>query len=360
MNTTYKKEFFLGSNTRHGFFPLFGQLQSAGPDFKLFILKGGPGSGKSTLMKRVAARMEELGDELEYIPCASDPDSLDALIDHDAQLAIVDGTAPHVMDPRYPGVCETLLNAGDAWDETMLAADGAHIMELSMAISLCHSRATAYIAAAASLLESNRAVAENYVDRDMINTIVRNFFDGMQPTGTMGIERKRLLSAVSVGRTVFFSETLMAVCPRLFAIPDEYGAASHALLTCLRTVALALGQDVISCCCSVLGQDKLEHLLLPSIGVGFTTANSFHSIIGGAAAVIAAPMFQLPQAVDAAAMQQQLIMAKLLIAEAEKQVAKAKQLHDELEAFYIKAMDFSKIEPMFERIIAQAIERRER
>lgn len=40
---------------------------------------------------------------MELIPCASDPDSLDAIIDYDGRLAMADGTAPHVIEAKFPG-----------------------------------------------------------------------------------------------------------------------------------------------------------------------------------------------------------------------------------------------------------------
>ena len=46
----------------------------------IYILKGGPGCGKSTLMRRVGAWAEEAGLKTEYILCSGDPDSLDGLI----------------------------------------------------------------------------------------------------------------------------------------------------------------------------------------------------------------------------------------------------------------------------------------
>ena len=62
--------FFLGANSAEGFCGLYEQLLDA-KLYDLIILKGGPGCGKSTFMRRAAAAMEERG---------------------------LDGTAPHGMD----------------------------------------------------------------------------------------------------------------------------------------------------------------------------------------------------------------------------------------------------------------------
>ena len=67
--------FFLGANSEEGFFSLYDQLLGGRLD-DLMILKGGPGCGKSTFMRRVGAAMERVGERIVYINCSGDPDSL--------------------------------------------------------------------------------------------------------------------------------------------------------------------------------------------------------------------------------------------------------------------------------------------
>ena len=58
--------FFLGANSEEGFFSLYDQLLGGRLD-DLMILKGGPGCGKSTFMRRVGAAMERAGERVVYI-----------------------------------------------------------------------------------------------------------------------------------------------------------------------------------------------------------------------------------------------------------------------------------------------------
>ena len=64
--------FFLGANSAEGFYGLYDQLLDARL-YDLIILKGTPGCGKSTFMRRVAAALEERGLESVYIHCSGDP-----------------------------------------------------------------------------------------------------------------------------------------------------------------------------------------------------------------------------------------------------------------------------------------------
>lgn len=85
-------KFFLSANTSRGFCSFFDELQ-CNENWQTYVLKGGPGTGKSSGLKRIA---KEAGTpETEYICCSSDPHSLDAVILHNKEASIADGTSPH-------------------------------------------------------------------------------------------------------------------------------------------------------------------------------------------------------------------------------------------------------------------------
>lgn len=97
MQTEPQVCFFLGANSPSGFYSLYDQLMDPARARDIFILKGGPGCGKSSLMGRVGKAAAEKGLAVEYIACSGDPDSLDAVILPQLDAAIVDGTAPHAV-----------------------------------------------------------------------------------------------------------------------------------------------------------------------------------------------------------------------------------------------------------------------
>ena len=69
-------DFFLGTTTPAGFKGYFEPLRRE-PGMQMYLIKSGPGCGKSTLMKHLAQAAEQQGQRIEKIHCASDPDSLD-------------------------------------------------------------------------------------------------------------------------------------------------------------------------------------------------------------------------------------------------------------------------------------------
>ena len=95
-----KIRYFLGANSAQGFYSLYPQWFDQREIQAYYILKGGAGCGKSTLMKHIGEKMEEAGCLVEYIPCSGDPDSLDGIRLPERGIAIVDGTAPQGTVPN--------------------------------------------------------------------------------------------------------------------------------------------------------------------------------------------------------------------------------------------------------------------
>ncbi len=64
-----------------------------------YFIKGRPGTGKSTFLKRIAKSAAEAGFDAEIYHCAFDPDSLDMVILRELDLCLFDSTPPHEYFP---------------------------------------------------------------------------------------------------------------------------------------------------------------------------------------------------------------------------------------------------------------------
>ncbi|MEG0899459.1 MAG: hypothetical protein RSD67_04270 [Oscillospiraceae bacterium] len=345
-------KFFLGSNTRFGFVSRFSEIFNPEKNARLFILKGGAGCGKSTFMHRVAEICEQDGNTVEYISCASDPNSLDAIIVNQKHFAMVDGTSPHTIEPIYPGVYETLVPLGDAFDDEKLSQNHDEILLLNAKISACHQRATANIKAAAALLENNRISAKEFLNEAKINDFIHMFMNEIK-NAPKGVSKIRLLSAVSVGEVKFFDETIHNICDKIYLIDDLFGALSYEVLTRIAKLAQEKGLACILCPCSIMGDDTLDHIIFPEIKVALTTSNSFHTIDKSNINCILNLQSYDEKSQEVSILNSQLIMAENLISTACMQVKNAKDLHDELEEFYKSAIDFKKVDKMQEAIVKQ-------
>lgn len=122
------KSYLAAANTCEGFVSYFDDLLRDAK--RILILKGGPGCGKSHFMSKIGKELRSKDYEVDFIYCASDNDSLDAIFVNGINLVIVDGTAPHVVDPKYPGVVDSILNFGQYFDENKLRQNGDKIKDI--------------------------------------------------------------------------------------------------------------------------------------------------------------------------------------------------------------------------------------
>ena len=153
--------FFLGANSPKGFYSKFDQLFNYKDRCRSVLIKGGPGTGKSTVLKKAAAVLKDKGLSTELIYCTADTDSLDAVITEDGTFSMLDATLPHAVEPKYPGAYEEMLDLSTCWDKAVLKNNMAKIITLFDTNRELHAKARKYIAAAAELLdEAARLSAE--------------------------------------------------------------------------------------------------------------------------------------------------------------------------------------------------------
>ena len=79
-------KYFLAANSAEGFVSHFGDCYNPYDGWRAYIIKGGPGTGKSSFMKCVVVKAVDKGYSVELCPCSSDPDSLDGVIIKDIKL----------------------------------------------------------------------------------------------------------------------------------------------------------------------------------------------------------------------------------------------------------------------------------
>lgn len=264
--------FFLGANTPSGFYSLYDQMLDPQRARRIFLLKGGAGCGKSSLMRRVADALSQAGEDVEYITCSGDPDSLDAVIFHGLDAAIVDATAPHVMEPALPGVVESYVNLGRFYDHEALAPLRPEIEGATKGYKSHYKRAYHCLTAAAQLKEDDRALLLTPALEEKIAKRARGILSReVKKTGRApGRAVQRFLGAVSCQGVSCRFDTAEALCPKIYELNDSYGLGAG-MLTALCAGAMAAGYDAILCP-SPLFPDRAEHLLIPGLGLGFVTS----------------------------------------------------------------------------------------
>ena len=340
---------FLGANTPAGFSSLFDELynpyKSSGT---AYIIKGGPGTGKSSLMRKVAVYAQSKGYDTECVICSSDPDSLDGLIIPEKGICMADGTSPHVVEPQFPGAVENIINMGAFWDKKKLHEKADEIRALTIENSMYHRRSARFLSAAGSVADDMQRTLDASINRDKINSFAVRFCSREMPKKKdciPGKKIRRYISGITPKGLIFLDETVKALASRIIGIEDEYAAVSGILTERIGECAIKNGYDVIFCRCPMKPKECSEHIIIPEVGLAVITMKAEHKTKLAADRLIHAKRF-LDQGAVASHKNRLSFNKKVSIELIEQSIAflrKAKAVHDDLERCYIENMDFAGI-----------------
>ena len=264
--------FYFGACTPRGFVShagsLLDELQT------LTIIKGGSGCGKSTFMRAIGRAAEEKGLDVEYILCSSDPDSLDGVVLPALSTGFVDGTAPHVLEPKLCGGSMNYLNFGAFYDSAAMRPNEEEIFAAQRENKACYTSVTACLAAADKLLDCARQEARQPHVVEEIEAIGECLaLSALKPVGDAPRVRRRFLSCVTPKGLQLCSQTPGALCKRVYVLRDNYGLAPAAL-ELLAEKAVALGHEVYRCHSPLSPAERPAHLLVPTAETAFVSEST--------------------------------------------------------------------------------------
>lgn len=354
------RHMFAGGNTSQGFFSYFSNILKQDEALKIFLLKGGPGTGKSTFMKKIGNEMLDRGFDIEHMHCSSDPDSLDGIVIPAIKIALIDGTAPHVVDPKTPGAVDEIINLGEFWNDEGLRTNKDDIQKITGEISRNFARAYRYIKAAEQIYEDMAAIYGSAVDNAKINItaaeIINELFGDKPVSSVEGKQRHLFASAITPRGLKHFLPSLLTT-KNIIVLTGSPGTGTDRLLEKVRSSAVDKGFYVESYYCA-LQPEKLEHLVIPEADVAFTTFNDYHNADIKYGRKIDFDEFLNKEAVKYYEDELKYDCEEFdgLLDRAIKTISKSKALHDELETYYITNIDFEEVQRCFERTLGRILD----
>ena len=341
MENTYEK-YFLAANSCEGFVSHFTDCYSAEDGWRCVIIKGGPGTGKSSFMKYITARASDRGYSAVLCPCSSDPDSLDAVIITDIKLVLLDGTAPHVVEPKYPAVCEEILNLGEYWDREKIIDKREAVIEATEHNRALHKTAARYLAACGQLFYDNLKISRSFTDSARAHAAAMKLADKYIPKkGGEGREQIRFITGITPRGVVSYTDTVNKFYREKIIIDDKFGGAAGVITETVRRCAMARGYNIITLKNAFLPSELCDHILIPELSLAVVTEHEYISF-GGDERRIHARRFsdiRLAHEQRARMLFNRRVMRELLLTAATT-LERAKAAHDILEKYYIDAMDF--------------------
>ena len=348
------KEYFPGANTPYGFFSYYDDILKSREAKRVIVLKGGPGTGKSTFMKRIARHLYDCGYEAEMLHCSSDPDSLDGVCCRDIGFLIVDGTSPHIVDPRCPGAVDEIINLGECWNAEKIIPLKKEIIETGENISLCFLRAYRYLSAAKKLneqIEHDTGVLVNMRGVRKELDILRENVLHTKIASCEGRERKAFLSAITHMGRVDYADTYVHNAKCVYKIVSKCSSASKYFMKKLCGMLKTSGCDVHSFYCPMSPDEKIEHIYVPVTGMLFTVENTYNK--GNVSCfdyeINLDKYIDCKYVMDMTAADMEIY--NMLVSRASDSLRAAKKLHDKLEEFYVPYMDFGKTESICDGVI---------
>ncbi|MEW6458943.1 MAG: PRK06851 family protein [Bacillota bacterium] len=370
MGTGRIKHVFPGGNTSLGFFSYYDHLTP--PDAtRVFILKGGPGVGKSSFMRKIGEEMRSRGFDIEHHHCSSDNDSLDGVVIPAAGVALLDGTAPHVVDPVNPGAVSEIIHLGDYWNEAKLRAAREQILAVNRRLGRLFATAYSQLAEAkvirdemeSYVTESMRFAPVNRLTADLTREIL-----GERP-GRYEAEpwaRHLFRSAVSPDGVVHHIGSLLTEVKQLYLLKGRPGSGRSTLVETVARAAHARGLDTEVYHCA-LEPHRADLVVIPAVRAAVLKDVEEVAFQPGTVPGLRVAAYDLDVFLDRSRLAQyevELMSAGQRFTAALNRavwyIGEAKKTHDQLETFYIPAMDFTAVErrrdEVLQRILAYASE----
>lgn len=217
-----KEPLFAAANSGRGFVSFYDDIFGREDIVRRYIIKGGPGTGKSSFMKRVADFAEKKRKNVEYYRCSSDHTSLDGII-IDGRIALIDGTAPHSVDLELAGARDEIINLGEFWNSMALYQNLDEIKALSEKKSGAYKKAYRYLDACLNIENINASLLVPCIMSDKLKRaaerIVRSIPKGKEGRVLAGIEG-------SMGmRGSFRFDSYIKEAEKIYIIQDYYDSA---------------------------------------------------------------------------------------------------------------------------------------
>ena len=354
------KHVFPGGNTPQGFFSYYDYVIPIDAT-RVFLLKGGPGVGKSTFMKKIGQAMVDKGFDVEHHHCSSDPHSLDGLVIPSLSTALIDGTSPHIVDPKHPGCVDEILNLGEFWDESKLINNKAEIVSCTREIGKRFQRAYRMLRAAKAVYDDWEAANGEAMDYKLANqkttAIIEKIFGGVTSVG-QGKNRKLFASAITPIGPVNYIDSISAGMKHRYIITGFPGTGKATLLAKAADTAIIKGLDIEAYYCP-LDPLKIEHVIIPALDTAILTSTPPHNLSPDPAT----PVIDMNECLNPVITRQLDAVTTYdrtafweFFDKAGAYIREAKKLHDELETYYVPNIAFSSVDALRKITLARITE----
>ena len=217
-----KSKLFGAMNSYSGFRCNFDKIFNPADYEKLYLLKGGPGTGKSSLMKKLSSYFDGKGYRISEIYCSSDTSSLDGLIIESAlaKVGIFDATAPHEYDMKLPGAADEIINLGACWESCVLEMEREKIERLTTVKKRHYRAAYSYLKLAGDFAAAEKEILLKAFDK---NALLKNHA-GLLPTTTVKGKRREIPISAFCRDGYVIRDSFAPLFKGTISVSNKYGS----------------------------------------------------------------------------------------------------------------------------------------
>ncbi|MGL5314531.1 MAG: PRK06851 family protein [Peptostreptococcaceae bacterium] len=348
------RQLFPGANTANGSFNFFSYIIPANVK-RIFCMKGGPGVGKSSMMKKIAKEFIENGYDVELHHCPSDPSSLDGIVIKKLGVVMLDGTAPHIVDPKDPGAIDEIINLGEYWNVEGLEENRAEIVECGKSISESFQRAYKFLKAAEPIYYDIETKYRNCMDFGKVNLATAEFiekiFADIESSEVLKNERHLFGTAITPVGHLDYADSILSEATKVYYLKGNIGTGKTTFLKKVCDKAIEKGMEVEVYHYPLI-KEKIETIFIKDLGIGITVSSIFED----------KETIDLEKYLDQDKLfkyEDEIVIDKKIFDEminyAISNLKKAKAKHDVIEAYYIPNMKFEEIDKFKDELVKRIL-----
>lgn len=346
MQTSY----FLGGSTPNGYVTDFWRENAK---MYGYFLIGGPGTGKSTLMKIIAAAFQD--EHVSVYHCASDPNSLDAVVLEERCIYIADATAPHEHGVTLPYISGQTVDLAALLDASLIADYSTEAEKFQSENQKAHQHAKQCMKTLSALTEIIRNIGKEALISDKIemyaDRLAKRLFSRELTEHSVYNQSFRQLSAFTPqGRITYIPNHARILC-----LQDDWRYASEILMQKLanyaakRAISMEISKDLLQ------SDYPIQHLYFPALQLILISGKQIDASESENTATI-----RLSRFYDVEQIRKHRNLAKFCIKtvkDSESQVTQylneALEWHNQLESVYRRGQQINRLNSLTDQIILQ-------
>jgi len=264
------------------------------------------------------------------------------------------------VDPKNPGAVDEIIHLGDFWNEDGIRKNRKEIMNDNKEVGRTFRRAYRYIKGAYSFYEDSVEIINWGIDNAKVNSaakeLIDSLFEDSNAAEREGSIRRLFASAITPNGYVNYLSTLLDG-NKVYTLKGRPGTGTEKVISKVMETAVVKGYNVEAYYCA-LNPQKLEHLVIPELRVVLTTSNEYHNNNEKPFVQINLDEYIDDKILDKYKLELEFNKNQFdsIMNNAIKTIAKAKEIHDRMEAYYISNMDYGAIQTCYEVTLARILQ----